>query len=54
MCILDKRETQLWKHIIVHMKVQCKNYYEEEASWEIEQTMRQKIPSLFQNFIDTD
>ena len=54
MCTLDRREIQLWKHIIVQVKVQWKHYSEEEATWEKEETMRHNFPTLFQNFNDSD
>ena len=54
MGILDRREIQSQKHIIVQVKVQWKHYSEEEATWEKEETMRHNFPTLFQNFNDTD
>ena len=37
MCILDRREIQLQKKIIVQVKVQWKHYSKEEATWEREE-----------------
>ena len=54
MCILDKREIQLQKHIIVQVKVQWKHYSAEEATWEREDIMRQIFLFLFQDFNNTD
>ena len=54
MCILGRKEIQLWKQIIVQVKVQWKHYYEEEATWENEETMRPNFPALFLDFNDTD
>ena len=54
MCILDKREIQLQKETIVQIKVQCKHYSTEEATWEREEIMRQNFPALFQVFNDTE
>ena len=54
MCILDRREIQLRKQVIVQVKEQWKHYSEEEATWEREEIMRQNFPTLFQNFNDTD
>ena len=53
MCILDGREIQLWKQVIVKVKVKWKHYSEEEATWEKEESMKQNFPTLFQNFDDT-
>ena len=54
MCILDKREIRVQKHIIVQVKVQWKHYLEEEATWEREEIMRQNFPALFQNYNNTN
>ena len=54
MCILDKREIQLWKETIVQIKVQWKHYLAEEATWEREEIMMQNFLALFQYFNDTD
>ena len=54
MCILDRREIQLRKQIVVQVKVQWKHYSEDEATWEKKETMTHNIPALFQNFTDTD
>ena len=54
MCILDKREIQLWKQNIVQVKVQWKHYAKEEATLENEEIMRQNFPTLFQNLNDIE
>ena len=54
MCILDRRQIHLRKHIIVQVKVQWKHYSEEEATWEREEIMRHKFHVLFQNYSDID
>ena len=54
MCILDKREIQLWKLIIVQVKVKWKHYSKDEAIWEKEEIMRHNFPALFQNYNNTD
>ena len=53
-CILDRREIQLWKQVIIQVKVQWKHYSEEETTWEKEETMKQKFLALFQKFNDTN
>ena len=53
MCILDRREIQPRKKIIVQV-VQWKKYSEEEATREREDIMRQNFHALFQNFNDID
>ena len=54
MCILNRREIQLRKQIIVQVKVQWKHYSKEEASWEMEEFMRHNSLALFQNYNNTD
>ena len=49
--ILDKREVQLRKHHIVHLKVKWKHIEDNESTWENEATMRKAYPSLFHDFI---
>ena len=50
LCILDKRQIHLRKQTIVQVKVQWKHYSAKEATWEIEETMRQKFPTLFLDY----
>ena len=49
--ILDKREVQLRKCTIVHLKVQWKHFEADEATWENESTMRKDYPTLFHEVI---
>ena len=51
--ILDKREVQLRKQIIVQLKVQSKHFESNKANWENEATMRKAYPSLFHDFISS-
>ena len=45
--ILDKKETVLQNLVIARVKVQWKHFSPEEATWELEEEMRIKYPSLF-------
>ena len=45
--ILDRKETVLRNRVIAPVKVQWKHFSPEEATWELEDTMRIKYPSLF-------
>ena len=45
--ILDKKETILWNRVIARVKVQWKHFIPEEETWELEEEMRIKYPSLF-------
>ena len=49
--ILDKREVQLRKHIVVQLKVQWKHFEVDEATWENEATMKKAYPALFHDII---
>ena len=49
--ILDKREVQLQKRIVVQLKVQWKHFEVDEATWENEATMRNAYPALFHDII---
>ena len=53
-CILDIREIQIRKQVIVQVKVQWKHYSKEEATWEREEIMRQNFLALFPNFNNTE
>ena len=49
--ILDKREVQLRKYTIVHLKVQRNHFDADEATWENEATMRKAYAALFHGVI---
>lgn len=46
--ILDRKEQQLRTKTIPLVKVLWRNHGVEEASWELEQQMRDKYPHLFE------
>jgi hypothetical protein len=46
-CILDRKETPLRNQTITHVKVQWKHFGPDEATWEMEDPMRQAYPILF-------
>jgi hypothetical protein len=46
-CILDRKETLLWNKTIAHVKVQWKHFGPDEATWEMEDAMRQAYLILF-------
>ena len=45
--ILDRREVQLRKRVIIKVKVQWQHYGPEEATWEDEELLREAYPNLF-------
>ena len=45
--ILDRKETPLWNRTIAQVKVQWKHFGPDEATWEMEDAMRQAYPILF-------
>ena len=47
--ILDRKERMLWNQAIIQIKVQWKHFIFEEATWEMEDKMREAYPSMFQN-----
>ena len=47
--ILDRKERMLQNRAIVQIKVQWKHFSHEEATWEMEDKMREAYPSIFQN-----
>ena len=49
--ILDKREVQLQKHIVVQLKVKWKHFEANEATWENEATMRKAYPTFFHDIV---
>ena len=51
MCILDRKVTMLWNRAIGRVKVQWEHYRPEEATWELEYSMRLAHPFLF-NFTE--
>jgi hypothetical protein len=46
-CILYRKETPLGNQTIAHVKVQWKHFGPNEATWEMEDAMRQAYPFLF-------
>ena len=48
-CILDRNERMLWNWAIVQVKVQWKHFSPEEATWEMDDKIREAYPSMFQN-----
>ena len=48
-CILERKERMLRNRAIVQIKVQWKHFSPEEATWEMEDKMREAYPSMFQN-----
>jgi hypothetical protein len=46
LCILDKKVTMLWNRAITRVKVQWKHFGPNEATWEMEDAMREAYPSL--------
>jgi hypothetical protein len=46
-CILDRKETPLWNQTIAQVKVQWRHFGLDEATWEMEDAMRQTYPILF-------
>ena len=51
--IVNKREVQLWKRIVVQLNVQWKHFEAAEATWENEVTMRKDYPALFHDIISS-
>ena len=47
--ILHRKERMLQNRAIVQIKVQWKHFSSEEATWEMEDKMREAYPSMFQN-----
>jgi len=47
--ILDRRDQVLRNKIIPLVKIQWRNHTEEEATWELEGTIREKYPYLFED-----
>ena len=44
--ILDRREIELRKRVVVQVKVQWKHFGPDEATWEEEKFMREAYPEL--------
>ena len=53
-CILDRREISLRNHSIGQVKVQWKHLGPDEATWELEGSMREAYPALFQGERDIE
>ena len=49
--IVDKKEQELSRHTIQYVKVQWSNHIKREATWELEEEMREKYPYLFEESI---
>ena len=45
--ILDRREIELRKRVVVQVKVQWKHFGVDEATWEEEKFVREAYPELF-------
>lgn len=45
--IVDRKDQVLRKRVIPYVKVQWSNHTEREATWELEEQMREKYPQLF-------
>ena len=45
--ILDRREIELRKRVVVQVKVQWKHFGPDEATWEEEKFMQEAYPELF-------
>jgi hypothetical protein len=52
-CIIDRKETPLRNKTIAQVKVQWKHFGPDEATWEMEDAMKQTCPFLFTS-IHTD
>ena len=48
-CILERKKHMLLNQDIVQIEVQWKHFSLEEATWEMEDKMREAYPSMFQN-----
>jgi hypothetical protein len=46
-CILDRKETSLGNRTIAQVKVQWKHFFQDEATWEMEDAMKHAYPFLF-------
>ena len=46
--ILAREEIELWNRTVARVKVQWKHFSPEEATWEREEDMKEKYPSLFE------
>jgi hypothetical protein len=46
-CILDRKETPLWNQTIAQVKVQWRHFVLNEATWEMEDAMKQAYAILF-------
>ena len=46
-CILDRKETPLRNITIAQVKVQWKHFVPDEATWKMEDAMRQAYPIFF-------
>ena len=47
--ILDRRDQALRNKVIPLVKIQWRNHTEEEATWELKDTIRKKYPHLFED-----
>jgi hypothetical protein len=46
---LESKEIVLWNQVIAEAKVHCRYFSSKDATWEMEETMRNAYPSLFCN-----
>ena len=44
LCILDKKVTLLWNRAIIQVKMQWKHFGLDEATWELEDSMKEEYP----------
>ncbi|XP_073277641.1 uncharacterized protein [Primulina huaijiensis] len=49
--IVDKKDQVLRRRTIPYVKVQWSNHTEREATWELEEKIREKYPHLFENHV---
>ena len=52
--ILYRKETILWNCVVVWVKVQWKHFTSEEVTWELEEDVRKKYPTLFPEVVEED
>ena len=49
--ILDRREQTLRSKFILLVKIQWRNHTEEEATWELEDAIKEKYPRLLEEVV---
>lgn len=48
LCTLAREEIELWNRTVARVKVQWRHFTPEEATWEREEAMKERYPSLFE------